>query len=120
MADWQRITAAGADFEFKAVDVGTFENVVYIVSDSTGETVRSVARACLSQFEGVTPVISYDDAAMEKLLDRSNMKEDAQPSEAAHARGPHAAARHHHRRLSGRDWRLRSCGSHLRRDRPGC
>lgn len=33
MADWQRITAAGADFEFKAVQVGTFENVVYIVRD---------------------------------------------------------------------------------------
>jgi hydroxyacylglutathione hydrolase len=33
MAEWQRITAAGADFEFKAVPVGTFENVVYIVRD---------------------------------------------------------------------------------------
>jgi glyoxylase-like metal-dependent hydrolase (beta-lactamase superfamily II) len=33
MADWQRITAAGADFEFKSVQVGTFENVVYIVRD---------------------------------------------------------------------------------------
>jgi regulator of PEP synthase PpsR (kinase-PPPase family) len=29
---------------------------LHLVSDSTGETVRSVARACLSQFEGVTPV----------------------------------------------------------------
>ncbi len=33
MADWQRMTAAGADFEFKSVQVGTFENVVYIVRD---------------------------------------------------------------------------------------
>ena len=33
MADWQRITAAGADFELKALQVGTFENVVYIVRD---------------------------------------------------------------------------------------
>lgn len=33
MADWQRITAAGADFELKVVPVGTFENVVYIVRD---------------------------------------------------------------------------------------
>ena len=29
---------------------------LHLVSDSTGETVRSVARACLSQFEGVTPI----------------------------------------------------------------
>ena len=29
---------------------------LHLVSDSTGETVRSVARACVSQFEGVTPV----------------------------------------------------------------
>jgi len=33
MADWQRITAAGADFELKVVPVGTFGNVVYIVRD---------------------------------------------------------------------------------------
>lgn len=33
MADWQRITAAGADFELRAVPVGTFGNVVYIVRD---------------------------------------------------------------------------------------
>jgi [pyruvate, water dikinase]-phosphate phosphotransferase / [pyruvate, water dikinase] kinase len=29
---------------------------LHLVSDSTGETVRSVARACLSQFEGVAPI----------------------------------------------------------------
>jgi len=33
MADWQRVTAAGADFELKIVPVGTFENVVYLVRD---------------------------------------------------------------------------------------
>ena len=33
MADWQRITGNGADFEFKALQVGTFENVVYLVRD---------------------------------------------------------------------------------------
>jgi glyoxylase-like metal-dependent hydrolase (beta-lactamase superfamily II) len=33
MADWQRITAAGADFELKTLDVGTFGNVVYLVRD---------------------------------------------------------------------------------------
>jgi glyoxylase-like metal-dependent hydrolase (beta-lactamase superfamily II) len=33
MADWQRITGNGADFELKALQVGTFENVVYIVRD---------------------------------------------------------------------------------------
>jgi regulator of PEP synthase PpsR (kinase-PPPase family) len=29
---------------------------LHLISDSTGETVRSVARACLSQFDGVTPI----------------------------------------------------------------
>ena len=29
---------------------------LHLVSDATGETVHSVARACLSQFEGVEPV----------------------------------------------------------------
>jgi len=33
MADWQRVTANGADFELKTLDVGTFGNVVYIVRD---------------------------------------------------------------------------------------
>jgi glyoxylase-like metal-dependent hydrolase (beta-lactamase superfamily II) len=33
MADWQRITAAGDDFELKILPVGTFGNVVYIVRD---------------------------------------------------------------------------------------
>ena len=33
MADWQRVTAAGADFELKIVPVGTFENIVYLVRD---------------------------------------------------------------------------------------
>jgi glyoxylase-like metal-dependent hydrolase (beta-lactamase superfamily II) len=33
MADWQRITSHGADFELKALQVGTFENVVYLVRD---------------------------------------------------------------------------------------
>jgi len=33
MTDWQRVTAAGADFELKIVPVGTFENVVYLVRD---------------------------------------------------------------------------------------
>lgn len=33
MAEWQRVTAAGADFELKVLPVGTFENVVYIVRD---------------------------------------------------------------------------------------
>lgn len=33
MAGWQRITANGADFELKSLQVGTFENVVYIVRD---------------------------------------------------------------------------------------
>jgi glyoxylase-like metal-dependent hydrolase (beta-lactamase superfamily II) len=33
MADWQRVTAAGADFELKIVPVGTFGNVVYLVRD---------------------------------------------------------------------------------------
>ena len=33
MADWQRVTANGADFELKTLQVGTFENVVYIVRD---------------------------------------------------------------------------------------
>jgi glyoxylase-like metal-dependent hydrolase (beta-lactamase superfamily II) len=33
MANWQRITGNGADFELKSVDVGTFGNVVYIVRD---------------------------------------------------------------------------------------
>ena len=38
MADWQRVQAAGADFELKIVPVGTFENVVYLVRDpETGE-----------------------------------------------------------------------------------
>src|SRR4051794_36649674 len=36
MADWQRVTAAGADFELKIVPVGTFENVVYLVRDPDG------------------------------------------------------------------------------------
>lgn len=33
MAGWQRVTANGADFELKTLQVGTFENVVYIVRD---------------------------------------------------------------------------------------
>ncbi|MCC6178629.1 MAG: MBL fold metallo-hydrolase [Chloroflexi bacterium] len=33
MAEWQRVTANGADFELKILPVGTFENVVYIVRD---------------------------------------------------------------------------------------
>jgi len=33
MADWQRVTAAGADFELKIVPVGTFENMVYLLRD---------------------------------------------------------------------------------------
>ena len=33
MADWQRVTANGADFELQALQVGTFENVVYLVRD---------------------------------------------------------------------------------------
>jgi glyoxylase-like metal-dependent hydrolase (beta-lactamase superfamily II) len=33
MADWQRVTAAGADFELKIVPVGTFGNMVYLLRD---------------------------------------------------------------------------------------
>jgi glyoxylase-like metal-dependent hydrolase (beta-lactamase superfamily II) len=33
MADWQRITAAGADFELNTLEVGTMGNMVYIVRD---------------------------------------------------------------------------------------
>lgn len=33
MAQWNRVTARGADFELKIVPVGTFENIVYIVRD---------------------------------------------------------------------------------------
>ncbi|MFN8523245.1 MAG: MBL fold metallo-hydrolase [Chloroflexota bacterium] len=35
MAEWQRITANGDDFELKVLPVGTFENVVYVVRDPT-------------------------------------------------------------------------------------
>lgn len=46
---------------------------LHLVSDSTGETVRSVARACLSQFEGVTPVEHFwslvrSDAHLTKVI----------------------------------------------------
>ncbi len=33
MAEWQRVTADGADFELQVLPVGTFENVVYLVRD---------------------------------------------------------------------------------------
>ncbi len=33
MADWQRVTANGADFELKTIEVGTMGNMVYIVRD---------------------------------------------------------------------------------------
>ena len=33
MAEWQRVTANGADFELRSLQVGTFENVVYLVRD---------------------------------------------------------------------------------------
>jgi glyoxylase-like metal-dependent hydrolase (beta-lactamase superfamily II) len=33
MTGWQRVTANDADFELKTLQVGTFENVVYIVRD---------------------------------------------------------------------------------------
>jgi hypothetical protein len=33
MADWQRVTAAGADFELKTFEVGTMGNMIYIVRD---------------------------------------------------------------------------------------
>src|SRR5215212_11823720 len=33
MADWQRITAAGADFELKVFEVGSMGNMIYIVRD---------------------------------------------------------------------------------------
>jgi glyoxylase-like metal-dependent hydrolase (beta-lactamase superfamily II) len=33
VADWQRVTANGADFELQTLQVGTFENVVYLVRD---------------------------------------------------------------------------------------
>ena len=33
MADWQRITAAGADFEMKSFKVGDLGNMIYIVRD---------------------------------------------------------------------------------------
>ena len=29
---------------------------LHLVSDSTGETIQSVARACVAQFEGVEPI----------------------------------------------------------------
>ena len=55
--------------------------------------------ACVSPrgqelFEGVTPVISYDDAALEKLLDRSQIKgDDETPKEAGHTLGNFSYAR---------------------------
>ena len=33
MADWQRVTANGADFELKTFEVGTMGNMIYIVRD---------------------------------------------------------------------------------------
>ena len=33
MADWQRVTAKGADFELKTFEVGTLGNMIYIVRD---------------------------------------------------------------------------------------
>lgn len=33
MAEWQRVAANGADFELQSLQVGTFENVVYLVRD---------------------------------------------------------------------------------------
>ena len=33
MADWQRVTASGADFELTSLEVGTMGNMVYIVRD---------------------------------------------------------------------------------------
>ena len=56
----------GAGYPVKSVHL-------HLVSDSTGETVRSVARACLSQFEGVTPVEHFwslvrSDAHLTKVI----------------------------------------------------
>jgi glyoxylase-like metal-dependent hydrolase (beta-lactamase superfamily II) len=33
MADWQRVTASGADFELKSFEVGSMGNMIYIVRD---------------------------------------------------------------------------------------
>ena len=33
MGDWKRVRAAGADFEVQALQVGTMENVVYLLRD---------------------------------------------------------------------------------------
>jgi regulator of PEP synthase PpsR (kinase-PPPase family) len=47
---------------------------LHLVSDSTGETIRSVARACMVQFDGIDPVehlwpMARTAAAMERVLE---------------------------------------------------
>lgn len=47
---------------------------LHLVSDSTGETIRSVARACIVQFEGIDPVehlwpMARTSAAMDRVLE---------------------------------------------------
>lgn len=44
---------------------------LHLVSDSTGETLHSVARACMAQFEGVTPIEKFWNLIRtEKQLDK--------------------------------------------------
>ena len=47
---------------------------IHLVSDATGETIHSVARACLAQFEGITPVEHFwnlvrTDRQMQGVID---------------------------------------------------
>ena len=63
---------------------------LHLVSDATGETINSVARACLVQFEGVEPV----EHVWTLIRTKGQMEKVAEGIEA----GAGAGALHHRQR----------------------
>jgi regulator of PEP synthase PpsR (kinase-PPPase family) len=64
----------GYDLMSRATDSNRHHFHLHLVSDSTGETIRSVARACMVQFDGVDPVehlwpMARTAAAMDRVLE---------------------------------------------------